>query len=276
MTSESKFTKWTKNLQPEKLSADLFLGKIFVFKDLKPFEIMCDRARQVVEKVLGRNPIESSILNKPEEFQYKALKARKIISSDQTVNYLWEQTTRELGYKLDTLRKDRLRLRIVPSSKDYYSRFIRPLPPHRDIWGSGIMAQINWWTPLYPVTKYRTIVLWPDSFRRRIKNNSDDWDYDTAKKSGTNCRLLPTATSKPFGQSFEIDIQPNTLIAFSGAHLHGSVTDNTKLCRIGLDTRTVWDQDLKYQRGAPNIDSMHKTARWEMFERSNNEKNLFL
>jgi hypothetical protein len=49
-------------------------------------------------------------------------------------------------------------------------------------------------------------------------------------------------------------IQPGSLIAFSAAHAHAGVPNETGLTRISLETRTLFLPDFCAGRGAPDVD----------------------
>ena len=53
-------------------------------------------------------------------------------------------------------------------------------------------------------------------------------------------------------------IEPGDIIAFSGAHAHGSVPNSTDTTRLSLETRTVAIDDMAAGRGAPNLDGHAK------------------
>jgi hypothetical protein len=178
------------------------------------------------------------------------LLARRRVANSAEVASLWRATLATIGFEASWL--DRIRLRVVPSRRDIDHRRLQVLAPHRDTWGSGIQAQVNWWLPLYPLADTRTMLVWPHLFDRPIPNDSTEWSFEAAREGGT---LLPTATVAPPGAGFPVRIEPGELLAFSAAHLHGGVADDSGLTRFSVDTRTVWEADRLAGRGVPNIDA---------------------
>ncbi|MFP6745338.1 MAG: hypothetical protein VCB77_09160, partial [Alphaproteobacteria bacterium] len=139
---------------------------------------------------------------------------------------------------------DRLRLRIQPPGDSHMSRRVMNLAPHRDTWGSNVLAQINWWAPIYPVTPERTLVVFPAHWSKPVANTSADWDYYELRarlRAGDHSYpLLPTATCPvERGDAWACDIEPGDLLCFSGAHLHASVPNTTSLTRFNTEVRTV-------------------------------------
>ena len=55
------------------------------------------------------------------------------------------------------------------------------------------------------------------------------------------------------GATVPVVIDPGDIIAFSSAHAHAGVPNATGLTRISLETRTLWIEDFREGRGAPNV-----------------------
>lgn len=173
-----------------------------------------------------------------------------------------------VGYDPDACYLDRIRLRVVPSASETHGRVIRPLPAHRDTWGSGILAQVNWWLPLYPLVPGRTMVMWPQLFRRPMANDSAEWDYEVLIQGARqDYPWLPVVTEALGDSGSPVLIEPGELLAFSAAHVHASTTDGSGFCRFSIDTRTVWAGDLAAGRGAPNVDGRMRREQWGWFAR---------
>ena len=140
-----------------------------------------------------------------------------------------------------------------------------PLPPHRDTWASRIMAQVNWWLPLYPLHETGTMLMWPDAFRSPVANDSAAWDFEEFKRGGLGYPLLPAARGHPDGPGAPVMIEPDDLLGFSAAHLHGGTRDASGRTRFGIDSRTVWEPDRRAGRCAPDVDGTPGTEMWEWF-----------
>lgn len=254
---------------PAALSEVLFAGELVVYRILPAMADLVETMRSIVIDTFGAEPDRAEQHLAPDTFRKLAGQARKQVANDADALAQWYATLKQIGYALDTVRSDRMRLRIAPSSAAARSRFARPLPVHRDSWGSGISCQINWWAPLFPLAETRTMLIWPDGFDTPIKNTSADWDYDKLL-SGTvpDYPLLPEATATPPGDPVPVLIEPGEILAFSAAHLHASVTDTSGCTRFSLDTRSIWEEDIAAGRGAPDVDGGGRPPRWDMFERA--------
>ena len=59
-----------------------------------------------------------------------------------------------------------------------------------------------------------------------------------------------------------------------GAHLHGSVVNNTDLTRFSSEVRSVSVSDYQQKIGAPNVDGAATRVATEWFSRVTNEQSL--
>lgn len=259
------FERWTGG-GPEALSAALFAGRLLALDGLASVARFGAAARRIVEEHFGADPETAESRLDPEAMRAAVAAARRAAAADVEIAAAWNETLSAIGYDPSDLHFDRMRLRIAPSRGAAQSRFVQPLPAHRDSWGGGVAAQVNWWAPLYPLDPARTMVLWPDLFAVAVPNTAAEWDYARARKGG-DYPLLPVAREIPAGRPISVTLPPGALLAFSAAHLHASVTDRSGRTRFSLDTRTVWACDVDAGRGAPDVDGAGTPPRWGMFDR---------
>ena len=147
---------------------------------------------------------------------------------------------------------DRLILRLQPSGDTHRGRRVRDLPPHRDTWGSNVMAQINLWGPVFPVEPGATMVIWPTLFGRPVPNTSADWDLEKLRAAPGRYPLLPESRAPLDGEpELPVLIEPGDLLCFSGAHLHASRPNRTGRTRLSLDTRIVEGATCGRDTGRP-------------------------
>lgn len=256
-----------KSSAPQELSERLFAGKLLVFEGIEPVARMVRRVRALLEQAFEtREPRDAEGSLSAQAFSRCALKVRGLVNEDSRVRFHWQEALNEAGYPANETWCDRIRLRIVPSRQDIPNRRIGVIPAHKDSWGSGIMAQINWWLPLYPMSAGQSMLIWPEAFDSPIANDSAKWDFDCFRADETGTYpLLPTAAKQPRSGGVPMVLQPGQLLAFSAAHLHGSVSDASGRTRFSLDSRTVWDVDRMKRRGAPNLDCQARTEHWNWY-----------
>lgn len=268
MSELNRYKVWARAGAPEDLSAAVLAGDLVLIQGDPAVARLIERARDVLESVFGaEDPQTAESRMASDAFRRAVAQARKAVAADAALGAIWDEILGGLGYAPQDVFQDRVRLRAVPSQAEAQARFARPLPIHRDSWGACIHAQINWWAPLYPLAETRTMLLWPGMFATPIANTSAQWDYDTVVSGrDKSYPLLPEALDAPAGAALPVVIEPGALLAFSAAHLHSGVSDESGRTRFSLDTRTVWAGDLRAGRGAPNVDCALKPPRWEMFE----------
>jgi hypothetical protein len=152
-------------------------------------------------------------------------------------------------------------LRVVPPVDPDAERQIGRIGFHRDTWGSNVLQQTNWWTTVRPLSRDRTIAVYPAYWAKPIENTSAGWDLDeirALRRSGVPDEDLPIVPepTEPVDTSSElrIIIEPGDLLCFSGAHLHASVPNVSERTRVSVELRTVNLDDFLRGRGAPNLD----------------------
>jgi Phytanoyl-CoA dioxygenase (PhyH) len=151
---------------------------------------------------------------------------------------------------------DRPRVRVVEPLAPGEER--RSIGFHRDTWGSNLLAQVNWWAPIEPITAERTIAFYPAYWSRPIANSSAQWDLDEIRErrqAGEEVQIVPEPT-EPVDTSSELRLvmEPGDLLCFSGAHLHASVPNTSGERRVSLELRTLNADDHEHGRGAPDLD----------------------
>ena len=157
---------------------------------------------------------------------------------------------------------DQITIRFSPSINERAKGLLKPVKPHRDTWASNFQHQINWWIPLHDLSKTNSIFFIPKYFKKRVRNNSKEWNFELFKKgyensstpvSIQNFNLVDHKTKKiNFGNAF----------CFSGSHIHGSNLGNYR--RLNIETRTLCKKDVMKFNLPKNVDNknMVKKGKW--------------
>ena len=261
------FQHWHPGTAAADLSRTLFAGALVVFDGLPEVDRLVRRTHDILEGVFtSAHPAVAERELSAEEFRRRALRARRLVDHDDAIGVHWEATLAAIGYRPETTWTDRIRLRVVPSRTDIDHARLQTLPPHRDTWGSGIQAQVNWWLPLHPLAPTRTMMIWPDLLRRPVANGSAAWSFDEFRQDRQGgYPLLPTARGRPDGPGVPVAVEPGQLLAFSAAHLHAGASDASGRTRFSIDSRSVWEPDRRAGRGAPNVDCEAPTEMWRWY-----------
>ena len=196
------------------------------------------------------------------------MQAREAVASDATVARHWWDTMAVIGYRRDATWLDRIRLRVVPSRDDVDHRRLQTVPPHRDTWGSGIMTQINWWLPLYPLVETqhdaalaRCLQASHREHQRRVELRSVQ---ERQRRTAIRCFRLPAGA--PANRSVPVLIEPGQLLGFSAAHLHAGVSDAFGAGPASASIRArCGNRTARAGRGAPNVDGAAREEMWRWF-----------
>jgi hypothetical protein len=232
-------------LQDDRRSELLFRGDVLVFKDLSALADLCSLA-------------DSLLPTKPGELAAGVEEVQRRFRAEPRTEQCLRTALEQVGLGTAANFWDRFHLRVqLPSGPGQPGP--GTLGAHRDTWASNVYQQVNWWTPLRPVTAERTIALYPAYWEAPLANTSASWDLDeirTRRKAGDPDVPIVPEPSEPVDITSEVRIviEPGDLLCFSGAHLHASVPNSTTEPRLSVEVRTVNVDDVERGRRAPNVD----------------------
>ena len=253
----------------------VFRGGLLVFRGLPAMVGLAARARAMAEAAFDPFPPQLAQDSfGPEDYLARAAALRRSFMHDGEARAAFRAVLESIGLDPAATFADRLILRLQPSGDTHSGRRVRDLPPHRDTWGSNLMAQINLWGPVFPLDPGATMVIWPALFDRAVPNTSADWDLDRLREAPGRYPLLPVLRGPPPGGASGVEaaevpvlIRPGDLLCFSGAHLHASRPNRTGRVRVSVDSRIVCLADVRAGRGAVNVDGRAPRVAREWFHR---------
>jgi hypothetical protein len=244
----------------------LYSGQLFVYSPTPSSLALIQHAREMCEAAFTPLDPRDAQYHLPVE-QYATVLSElkpKLIHHPKSKEYV-QGLLRELGCDLEKTYFDVPRMRTSTAQGYLTTGIAYAFHPHRDIWYSAPMCQLNWWIPIYPIELDNSMAFHPRYWSQPVKNSSRDYNYqDWVKNSRfiasqqikTDTRKQPQA-EEPLELDPQIRVitKPGGILIFSGAQLHSSVPNTSRLTRISLDFRTVHLDDVIARRGAPNIDS---------------------
>jgi hypothetical protein len=246
-------------LGDERRSEALFGGDVLIFKDVAPLRRFSTRVGELVTAAFGDAPQDAQFELSPEDFAARAKDVVDRCRRHPAALQDFRDALRHVGVDLDRTYWDWLHLRIQPH-EDFTEG--GSLGYHRDTWSSNIDAQANWWSPVLPITRERTIALYPAYWSRPLPNTSASWDLQRIR----DMPLVPRPCEPVDTDSeLRIVIEPGDLLCFSGAHLHASVPNTSRATRFSVEVRTVAAGDVQAGRGAPNVDGEAPSVAWRWF-----------
>jgi len=248
----------------------VFSGRLVVLRGLRAVRALCALADARLRAAFGGlDPELAQRHLAPEVWLARTAPVLRRFGREGEVQRLVTRMLVEAGCPPSATYRDRVALRAVPAGHGYQGGVRGATGVHRDTWGSGVHAQVNWWAPVYPVTAGRTLLVYPRYWRHPIANTSDAWDFDALLAHRRCGRWYPTVPSptEPVaaGSEFPVLLEPGELLCFSAAHLHASAPNRTGRTRFSVEARTVSLGDLEAGRAAPNVDGCGRAARLEWF-----------
>ena len=256
------------------LSERVFQGKFLEMRQLQPIQQFCRLARKLIRTALSSSEpvLAHQYLSKDEYFD-RLNKLETRFRSSRELHQAFGSALQLIGFDLADTFADRLILRVIPPLSIHQGFAHSHVEKHRDTWGANIYQQINWWAPIYPIARNRTIGFYPENWLKPLANTTGTWrfkEYLAARKEQPpeyvpDYPSTPQLLVQPQGQPFRPVIKPGDLLCFSAAHLHGSIPNSSRFTRFSFETRTVSMSDIKSGRAAPNIDNQAKEQMLNLF-----------
>ena len=248
-------------LSARELSRRVFCGEILAFRGAgrRVARVARRAARRAFEM---ENPARAHQKFRRNEFLQRARTAQTAFENDPTVPALFAVAVVAAGVPENRVFLDRPRLRIAPPMATHSGGTASHVGPHRDTWGVGAQAQVNWWSPAWPISQKRTLAFFPDYFRKPLPNTTATWsfaEYNAARQAAPpghapDYPAAPTPLAPPESAPVPVVVAPGDLLCFSAAHLHASVPNASDLVRFSVEIRSVNPDDVSAGRGAPNAD----------------------
>lgn len=218
---------------------------------------------EMVTAVFGSDYRRAQFRLCEQEFFQDMAELKKSVYASPYIRDLTVATVAACGFDLNGNLFDPPRVRAVlhdghlnPAARPAYSL-------HRDTWYANPQAQINWWIPMHDVGSAETFSFFSGYFNHRVRNSSDQFDYDTWSKqvgfgnshSGRG-DLYPSVLAEVAKESpLHFSAMSGQILVFSAAHLHGTNANSSGLSRFSIDFRTVHCEDHATGAGAPNVDN---------------------
>lgn len=244
----------------------IYEGDLFVYSPPRASLELVDFARGMLADAFGTRHPETAQFEMPVEDYARLLGELKpkFIHHPESKRLLAE-ILRAVGCDPQRTYFDVPRMRSA-TSDDYLSTGIAyAFHPHRDTWYSAPFCQVNFWLPVFPITRENCMAFHPRYFLNGVRNNSEIYNYqEWNQKSRFNAAQQVGADTRPQPKAQEpVELQPDIrllpppggLILFSAAQLHSTVPNTSGRTRFSIDFRVVHLDDVQTLRGAANVDS---------------------
>lgn len=249
----------------------LFGGALLVFPRVPSLGAFRERVADLIhEQFADVDPLTAQDSMDPEELDSVIGALRGKVGHDDMVRQHALAALAETGVDLGDTYWDKVNLRMLPSGGGHAKR---GTGWHRDTWGSNVDAQMNWWTPIFPITVDRTISFAPDRWNRAVANSSSRWSPAAARQQVVPPIPEPEEAISGLAE-LPVVIEPGDFLCFSAAQLHRSVPNRTGVTRFSVEVRTVFGVDVRTGRGAPNVDSRTPDSHYRWFRHVGNGRPL--
>ncbi len=245
---------------------ELYRGSVFVYSPSPSAMMLCEFARELIEKDLHPHDPRKIQDNMPVERCVEIL-------ADLKPRFIHHARSKELiqgllaerGCDLQKTYFDVPRLRTAFPSDYLASGIAYAFHPHRDTWYSAPFSQLNWWMPVYEIYPENSMAFHPRYWSEAIANSSATYNYyewnrsarqSAAQHVKTDTREQPRP-QVPLGADPHVQVVARVggVMLFSAAQLHSTVPNTCGVTRYSIDFRTVHLDDVWKKCGAPNVDS---------------------
>jgi hypothetical protein len=245
---------------------NLYRGSIFIQSPSSFALKLCQLAKDLVEEAFS--PLDPLTIHEhmPVERCVEVLSELKprFIHHPKSKEYI-QGLLAERGCDLEKTYFDVPRLRTAFPGDYLKSGIAYAFHPHRDIWYSAPVCQLNWWMPVYPLNSENCMAFHPKYWYTPLKNGSSQYNYtrwnEESRKNAAQHIKTDTRVQPRPEEPVELDPQVRVVcevggaFLFSAAHLHSTVPNSSPRIRYSIDFRTVHLDDVLNRRGAHNIDS---------------------
>lgn len=187
-----------------------------------------------------------------------------------------------LGYDSQRTYLDVPRMRVVTSNKFLQSGIGLNLPPHRDTWWSAPVQQIQFWGPLFPMSRHCSMEFFPYYHRMPMPNTSEEFNIyrwnSTGRKnaaqhrSGEDKRGIPRPTGEvEHPGTVQIVLPVGGMVLFSANEMHATTQNVTGKTRFSIDFRIVDVEHVRDGIGAIAVDNYSKGVALRDFRRISDE-----
>ena len=243
----------------------LYAGDIFIQSPSRHSAELIELARGMVEEAL--NPYDPRTIHEhksPEELAEMLAKVKPAFIHHPECKRIIPALLEEMGCDPNETYFDVPRLRTAYPKGHLNSGIAYAFHAHRDTWYSAPMCQVNWWTPIYPLSAENCMAFYPKYFDVPVANNSEVYNYyqwneknraSAAQHVRQDTREQPKAQERFDTTDIRLLPPPGGVILFSGAQFHATVENVSGIARYSIDFRVVHRGDAAARRGAPNVDS---------------------
>jgi hypothetical protein len=242
----------------------LYAGDLVLFTGLAAVQQLVDFARdQLIEIFSPYDPQEAHLHFSPEDAAAILAKWKPAFMREPRSKELLQAIVEQAGFSPNDTHIDLLKPRTAFPVGHLTTGIAFAFPWHRDTWYAAPAQQINWWLPIFDLSKTNAMKFDFAQFSAPISNTSEGFDYyqinrdrlKTASQTKVETQSRPSALSHDPDNVAIILPKPGSILLFSGTHLHATIPNESGRSRYSIDFRTVYRRDVLNEVGAPIVDA---------------------
>jgi hypothetical protein len=242
----------------------IYQGDAVVFTRVRAVNELVEFARAQLNKIFAPyDPEEAHLYFSPEEAAAILAEWKPRFMREERSKCLQRAIIKEVGFSLSDTNIDLTKPRTAFPVGHLTTGIAYAFPWHRDTWYASPPQQINWWLPIYEVSKTNAMKFDFGRFAAPVANTSAGFDYyrinedrkRTAMQTKVEVQSRPSAIDH-HPVDYTIILPPiGSVLLFSGTQLHATIPNESGRSRYSIDFRTVARRDVEQNIGAPIVDA---------------------
>jgi hypothetical protein len=254
-------------LTPEEMVLRAYEGALIMIPPTPAGIELCAFARELTEAAFAPHEPTTAQHNLPvDEFVERAGPLKPRFIHHPRTRALQKRYLAELGFDSCRTYLDVPRMRVATSDGYLTAGIGHAQPPHRDTWWSAPRQQIQFWSPVFEMSRYSCMEFYPYYRGAPIANTSEHfnlyrWNATGRKNAahyrhGDDKRGIPQPI-QPFASpgAVQVVLPVGGMILFSADQLHATSANTTGKTRFSIDFRIVDVEHVRCGIGADMVDN---------------------
>lgn len=270
----------------EETEKAIYRGQLNLLPPTPSSLALCEHARRMIEEAFApHDPLTAQQVLGVDEFVERTAGLKPRFIHDPHTRALQKAYLEELGFDGIRTYLDVPRMRVVTSDGYLTSGVGHKQPPHRDTWWSAPMQQIQFWLPVFPMSRACSMEFYPHYAETAVANTSGEfniyrWNASgrlnaAQHRHGEDRRGIPT----PLGPlehpgAVQVVLPVGGAVIFSANQLHATSENVTGRTRFSIDFRIVDEEHVRNGTGAVNVDNLSTGTALRDFRRISDEAPL--
>jgi hypothetical protein len=242
----------------------IYDGDLVVFTRVQAVTELVEYARAELTRIFfPHDPQEAHLHFSPQQAASILATWKPAFMRQDRARCLLRAIVEEVGFSSSNTYIDLLKPRTSFPVEHLTTGIAFAFPWHRDTWYAAPAQQINWWLPIFDVSKTNAMKFDLARFDKPVANTSETFDYyqinkdrqRTATQIKVETQPRPAALDHEPEHDTVVLLPPGSILLFSGTHLHASIPNESGRTRYSIDFRTVDRRDIVADIGAPVVDA---------------------